>query len=283
MLRSQFGPQVDPREAYVDALLVNVYGGPGTTSVWLDDLEIVGVVSPTGVQDATAAHPTALPPTQAAAVPTAVPKVELRRLLEVGGRPFFPRIIQHRGEPLERLQALGFNCVRIAEPPTAELLSDAARLGLWLIAPPPPVTALKPLDDRSGAATIPATLDPVLAWDLGSNLSHRDLKETERWAERVQWADPRGRPIVCHAIDDLENYTRPPFNVLLLRRDTLGSSFELSLYSKWVTEQTQLARAARRCGPRFPASHPPSSSVKCNSWPADRCSSPPGRKRNCGP
>ncbi|HTQ39464.1 MAG TPA: hypothetical protein VMJ32_10570 [Pirellulales bacterium] len=43
-LRAQMGPQVDAREAYVDQLLLNVYGGPGQTIVNIDDLAIAGVV-----------------------------------------------------------------------------------------------------------------------------------------------------------------------------------------------------------------------------------------------
>ena len=43
-LRAQMGPQVDAREAYVDALLLNVYGGQGQTVVNIDDLQVDGVV-----------------------------------------------------------------------------------------------------------------------------------------------------------------------------------------------------------------------------------------------
>jgi hypothetical protein len=42
VLHMQIGPQVDDREAYVDAVLLNVYGGPGKTNVWIDDLAVAG-------------------------------------------------------------------------------------------------------------------------------------------------------------------------------------------------------------------------------------------------
>jgi len=42
ILRMQLGPQVDDREAYLDAVLLNVYGGPGKTNVWIDDLAVAG-------------------------------------------------------------------------------------------------------------------------------------------------------------------------------------------------------------------------------------------------
>ena len=52
-----------------------------------------------------------------------LPEVEFKRQLMVGGEPFFPRIIEHRGEPLAKLQELGFNCVRLDGAASAELLS----------------------------------------------------------------------------------------------------------------------------------------------------------------
>ena len=44
VLRMQMGPNVDGREAFVDRVLLNVYGGPGKTNVWIDDLDIAGHV-----------------------------------------------------------------------------------------------------------------------------------------------------------------------------------------------------------------------------------------------
>jgi hypothetical protein len=43
-LRAQLGPQIDAREAYVDQLLLNVYGGSGQTIVNIDDLAVTGAV-----------------------------------------------------------------------------------------------------------------------------------------------------------------------------------------------------------------------------------------------
>ena len=49
VLRTQYGPNVDPREAYVDQVVLNVYGGVGTTNVWIDDLEIIGATGAAAV------------------------------------------------------------------------------------------------------------------------------------------------------------------------------------------------------------------------------------------
>ena len=43
-LREQFGKEVDPREAYVDLIVLNIYGGTGITNVRIDDMEVGGHV-----------------------------------------------------------------------------------------------------------------------------------------------------------------------------------------------------------------------------------------------
>src|SRR5438034_1845729 len=45
VLRTQFGSDIDSREAYVDLILLNAYSAPGTIDVWIDDLEIDGYVN----------------------------------------------------------------------------------------------------------------------------------------------------------------------------------------------------------------------------------------------
>ena len=76
VLRSQFNTIVDEREAYVDLVLLNVYGGPGTTNLWVDDLEVTGIVAPAdlpsalpGEQDTFASSPAAPSPRFPAACP----------------------------------------------------------------------------------------------------------------------------------------------------------------------------------------------------------------------
>src|SRR5437867_1471191 len=45
VLRTQFGSEIDAREAYVDALVINAYSAPGMIDLWIDDLEIDGYVN----------------------------------------------------------------------------------------------------------------------------------------------------------------------------------------------------------------------------------------------
>jgi hypothetical protein len=248
VLRTQFGRDVDAREARVDDVLLNVYGGPGLTNVWIDDLEVVGVVSaggPVVAASAVDAGGGALLGSPAAASPgaavAALPAVELRwpRLL-VGGRPFFPRAIDYRGEPLARLQALGFNAVRVVRPATAELLREAAGLGLWVIAPPPAPRELEPRHGETAGARLGASFDPVLVWDLGSGLSRQELDATKRWKKLVEAADPRSRPMICRPDSELADYTRQT-KLLLAGRDPLGTTLSLADNLAWLRERPQLA------------------------------------------
>jgi hypothetical protein len=250
VLRTQFGPQVDAREAYVDRVLLNMYGGPGVTSAWIDDLEVVGMVPVTAVtavadHEAQGAGPTLLmqdlPPVWAGG--QSVPTVALDGpLLLVGNKPFFPRVIEHRGEPLARLQKLGFNAVRIAQVPSVEMLREAAGLGMWVVAPPPPPRELESRAGDASGARIPGQFDPVLAWDLGRGLAtSEELSATKRWAKLVAAADPRDRPLVCDADSDLNKYSRV-VNILLAHRDPLGSSLQLSDYATWLRDRGRLAR-----------------------------------------
>ena len=132
VLRTQLGPSVDGREAYLGELLLNVYGGPGATSVWIDDLNIAGYAEQGATQEvaslpgpASASANRVLP-----AAGTETRLVEMTgSILQVSGRPFLPRIIQYQGEPLGVLKQLGFNTVWIARPPAAELLDEARRVG----------------------------------------------------------------------------------------------------------------------------------------------------------
>jgi hypothetical protein len=292
LLRTQLGPQVDERGAYVDAVLLNIYGGPGAENVWIDDLSVVGYVASEsapstppqgGAAGKTPLAPVRLPPvadshdegqspspqdstvswTPRGTVPVAAGAVPVPRhtvrlvgsVLLVDGRPMFPRIIQHRGEPIEVLKRLGFNAVWLQRLPAPELLEEANRLGLWLICPPPRGDCPNFRVGENGTVPFgaptgppPAALaefgpqfDCVLAWDLGGDLTEAELESTQQWAQQVRAADRRGgRPLVCRPRTDLRGYSRPA-NLLLIDRRPVGTSLELADYATWIRQQPLLA------------------------------------------
>jgi hypothetical protein len=235
---------VDPREAYIDRLLLNVYCGPGRTRVWIDELEVAGMVR--SRRDETGAVVLNEGHFEEQARPKGIrPKVEVNgSVLLVDGHPMFPRIIEHRGEPLARLKELGFNTVRLFKPPTHELLAEAARAGLWLVSPPPRPARL---DDESGPtvlAPFDEEYDPVLAWHMGEGLTGGDRDRIKRWVDAVLQADgDRVRLVVCDAAADVKFYSHVAdcFSVVMFQRSLLGTSFELADYGKWLRERPNLA------------------------------------------
>jgi hypothetical protein len=129
VLRAQHGSQIDSRGAYVDLAVINVYGGEGATQVWLDDLQVTGAVL-TDQQPPRQHIETA--DSGASTADSAAHSVRLSgTILNVNGRPIFPRIIEYQGEPLALLVEMGFNGIRVSQPPSAALLAEAERSGMW--------------------------------------------------------------------------------------------------------------------------------------------------------
>ena len=155
------------------------------------------------------------------------------------------RAIQHNGEPLQWLQSLGFNTVELRLPPSDAELREAARLRLWLIAPPP----------QSIGRRVTAQHAPVLAWNIGERLSGDDVESTRQLAQQVRREElQKGRPLLCNAQSGLWNFSRLA-DVVLVNRQPIASSFELSDYGAWLAERGANWRGrVHRSGPVFKAS-----------------------------
>ena len=258
VLRSQLSLNVDSHEAFVSRVLLNVYGGPGVTNVWTDDLEVSGHVPSSAVSTVALAAAPAAPPNAAPAAfagpapdasvpgtgPVAAPPDPLRRevklagsVLKVNEYPIFPRAVEYRGERLAYLKQLGFNTIWLRTVPSREFLWEARILGLWLVSPPSEVAA----GQAEGA--IGPEFEPVLAWDLGHGLTGETLDANRRRAEQVRLADSRfSRPLICSPSNSLRNYSRHDCSdLLLIDRQPLGTSMEMPDYGTWVQRQPLLA------------------------------------------
>jgi len=186
-LRSEHGARADLRDPYVDAVVINAYSGPGTTSLRMDELRVDGMI-PIGSLDPDVGERERRSETGTS--------VRSRRLDNtVGLNPdseswsgsgqglAFPlgrvtRILQHNGEPLAWVRSLGFDAVLLAEPPTNDILREAIRAQVAIYAPPP--TAPDP-QQRS-------LLDPVAGWYLGSDqaLDRQHLDQATLTSQRLR-------------------------------------------------------------------------------------------------
>lgn len=229
-LRSEIEAEVDEREAYVDQLIVNIYAGPGETRLLLDDVEVRGLVERNATVSSIIGE----------SEPVQHRAVDVRRSgtqLLVNGEPFFPRAIQYRGESLGTLRQLGFNSIHVDQPPNRQLLDEAAKAGLWIIAPPPMGVSTQ------GKPQLIESFGPewesILVWDLGMELGATD----HAWVHEIsqQLHERTGRPVVCSAAGGLRELSRS-VDIFCPHRRPLESSLDLNDYSKWLHEHPRLTR-----------------------------------------
>lgn len=238
-LRAEYGAEISTAAAVITGLAVEIPVGAGHCTASLDDLSVEGLIAAS--TGAMAAGESSSSPIKAPAVSPAAAAGLVRGVLEVAGRPFFPRAIDHNGEPLTALAQLGFNCVRVREPASAELLAEAARAGMWIICPPPTLPEVD-LREPDKLPAFSARWDRVLLWDMGSGLSAEDVPQLAEQVRRLRICDRRqGRPVVASADSGLRELSRH-IDMLVARRSVLGTSLELTNYLTWLEQQPRLAR-----------------------------------------
>jgi hypothetical protein len=255
-LRAEHGPQGDLTNASVTHLVLELYSSPGRYDVAIDDVLVEGMVAATPAAAATTTirdgdvrpaqftpppQPLAPPQPWMPAAPQDPPSGLSRGVLEVGGMPFFPRAIDHNGEPLEWLAALGFNCVRLPAPASSDLLAEAREAGVWVVCPPPQLPDVDVRDPES-LPIFSSNWDRVLLWDMGNGLAEGDVEALAERARRVRACDMHaGRPLIASADSSLRNVSRH-VDLLVARRTVLGTSLELTDYLTWLRERPRLTR-----------------------------------------
>ena len=234
LLRSQFGPEVNLREAYIDMLVINAYGGAGEIDLWIDDLEVDGHVEATNVYQTV---PAAFEQPADAAAPgdmqiggPLIPRSDSRQDFW-NGRPQMVRMIEYRGEPIAWLKSLGFNAISLPTPPSPELLTEVQKHGIWLMAPPPV---------SHSTADYGTAASQVFAWSLGEELIPGSLEATRRLAEQLQRsAGGSHPPLVCGASARIWEYSRIA-DVMLLSPAPPNGSLAMSDYGQWYLQRAAL-------------------------------------------
>lgn len=236
MLRSQLGTDVSDREAYVDLVVLNTYGGAGLTELWVDDLEMTGQVAanvagdrPEDPQAASAAAPGGMPGAASSASAPNLPGSGSNG----SGQSRLVRAIDYNGEPFAWLKSLGFNAVRVLTPPTPELLQEAAANGLELIAPPP----LNHAPSEYGAG-----LAQILAWDLGESIGPELLESTRRLSVQLRSVPAETQlPLVCLPQGDIWQYSRIA-DLLVLEPPGPNGSWPLGNTGSWYAQRVRMMR-----------------------------------------
>lgn len=221
-LRNEYGLRADVSSPYVDAVVVNAYGGAGNATLRLDDLRVNAMVPVTELDSSPHSKPAVAPGSiasqrmnvdlsmlhresqQYANNAGSIPTTSKRATVSPGDRPAFPigrvtRIIQYNNEPLSWIRSLGFDAIWLDQPPSAAILSDAIAHRMRIYAPCPtiPDPKLEPL------------LEPVAGWIAASSIA-MDSHHREEIAQKIARlrALPRRwqRPIVGSPVEDFRYY-----------------------------------------------------------------------------
>jgi hypothetical protein len=209
VLRASSRRKVSLEGAYLDRLIVNLYGGPGRTEVYLDDLRISPVPSDLveaferGSRGRPGADLPPLPATEAAGTEPAAEgtdpaakkarggypvKID-RNMLTRQGLPWFPTIVRAPGADPAKLARAGFDVVALPSDSDPALIKEAVAAKLALMVEIDPGRAGDKLDPNRVQQIIdrfPAK-ESVAFWSLGRNLgSAIGLKPRTRERDRVR-------------------------------------------------------------------------------------------------
>jgi hypothetical protein len=255
MLRLDMKRDVNFSGAYIDCLYLNVYGGPGKTELWIDDLEIGPVAdavaetsspSNSGISTpGTSPGPATRPGDSGSAAGSRRPSVvEMNQdHLMVSGRRFLLRGIRYSDTPLSALRDAGFNTVWFDSATPPKLVDQAADLGFWVVPAlnvarqgAPPVTAEALTKEISKFLMN----DAVLCWDLGGGLEVEAKDAVNKAARTIRSLDPQ-RPIAADVWDGFADYSLN-LDLMGVHRWPLLTTLELSDYREWLDQRRRLAR-----------------------------------------
>ena len=216
-LRARLGSQIDVSDPYLDTLVLNIFGGPGETNVWIGEPKLKGQVVVDGVRRMKLGKKNGTTNNEQ------LVRIE-GNILMVEGKPFLPRVINYNGEPLQFLQQLGFNTIQVDALPSPDILAEAQKQGMWIVAPPPS-------SNRDSFAD-----QPILSWYLGDSFGDQELPELREAARALRsFSD---RPLICSASSRIRDYSRV-VDMMCFRKSPLGTSLDSPSYVAWLQQQAR--------------------------------------------
>ncbi|MDY3554325.1 hypothetical protein R5W24_003445 [Gemmata sp. JC717] len=245
ILQTQIGRAVNADGAYIDRIVLNLYTGPGTADVWIDDLDIGPVKGAEGAGGApgeVVKRPK--PGTEKKGARGRLSRQEGGQLF-VDNKPFFFRAVRHTGAPLHVLRQAGFDSLWVPADVPADVLEEANREG-WLVVPSVP-TAL-PAAPTANSTAEAAALDAyyrkfadsdVLFYDLGSGRQQEQTGAVERTRDYLRLRDPK-RPFSAGVWDGFKGYSAF-LDAVGTYRWPLFTSLEMEGYRGWLAQRMSLS------------------------------------------
>ncbi|HEV3164262.1 MAG TPA: hypothetical protein VGZ22_09550 [Isosphaeraceae bacterium] len=279
VLRSKTKRPVSIEGAYLDRLVINLYGGPGESMVYLDDLSITpvpqdlavakaepgaeeGQGKATGGNEADVPIPVPAPAASGSnekakgsgKKETAIPAVVLERnRLFKGGKDWVFSSIRAPGADLKQLYRHGFDVLEVDLDGDPKIAREAVNLGFLLM---PglgrhPGSLLREPPDLLAMASEYSLRDSVAFWNVGEQLgsvASLDAQVAEKARVRalidgVRILPDGGPHLTTATVAGLfPEFARPPHNLDLIGVDfpTWGTVQEIRDYSRYLAQRRDL-------------------------------------------
>ncbi len=233
LMQRQLREQIDTSGAYIDAIMLNVYGGAGPNEIWIDDLDIGPLAEPVA--------PPEPHPGQPSDNPNEVRRGAMVKFdaghLTVGQYRYLIRGIRHTDTPLAVLRKAGFNTLWVEDEANDTVLYEAARRGFWLV-PKLPLMSTGHLVSRK-VAKFPQS-PAVLFWDVGTALEAEQAQTVGQLARAIQNVHPVQRPLSANVWSGFDQYSQT-VNIVGVHRWPLMTGLDLQDYKTWLTQRRLLA------------------------------------------
>lgn len=173
--------------AYLDRLVINLYGGPGLSDVFVDDLTVTPVTRPPAPATVGPPVPEPVPPGPEAVRPEAPARNDLpvqlvNNRLSRQGRPWVPTAIYAPGADVPRLRRAGFDLFADDLHASPKRIEQAIASGMMLM---PMIGGAKP-GDVADPAEVARTVEnypyreAVAFWHLGQGLGRVPTLEARK-------------------------------------------------------------------------------------------------------
>lgn len=159
-----------------------------------------------------------------------------------GFQPIFPRLVTWQGESLLTLKQLGINGVWATQPVSPVIFTEAKRVGLWVVAPPPSRDA--GTVPKTGSISLPPQEggDRLLGWNLGHQLGRAEISQVRQIAEDLRMLPFRpDAPLVAHVLEGTRELSRL-CDVVVFERPLWEEGISLGEWAIWLRLRSELAR-----------------------------------------
>lgn len=220
---------------YVDAVVCRGTIANGETSIWLDDLQIRGLI-PLPQEQQSRVEPAGHAQVSGPRKEEFPVQMKLDRLY-VHDRPRFPLILPHHGESTGFLQQLGVNTVWFPDATDHLLASQFIEQGLMPMATPPRPTNAegRPLDAREvSLAPFNERSDSIYFWYMGTNIPFSAADELVSWRTQVSNADRRTHRPILADVEDKEDFFSHYVDMVASSRSVAFTGESYHDYRDWL-------------------------------------------------